>query len=197
MDFEGINFDDVIADAEKKKKKKKKKNSGEKGKRGERNLAKVLKERFGFEFTRTVGSGNRWGQVSFLPQHATDTYSGDIVCPENFKFVIECKDGYNDLDLHFCVGSNKGYAKIDSWIEQSIDEAKRSERLPIITWKKDYKPWVALVRKIDLPMRRKPYLVIWKYFHMIYIDWAVLPLTALLELPDEFWFKEAKGGEES
>jgi len=197
MDFEGINFDDVIADAEKKKKKKKKKNSGEKGKRGERNLAKVLKERFGFEFTRTVGSGNRWGQVSFLPQHATDTYSGDIVCPENFKFVIECKDGYNDLDLHFCVGSNKGYAKIDSWIEQSIDEAKRSERLPIITWKKDYKPWVALVRKIDLPMRRKPYLVIWKSFHMIYNDWAVLPLTALLELPDEFWFKEAKGGEES
>lgn len=191
MDFEGINFDDVIADAEKKKEKKKKKDSGGKGKRGERNLGKVLKERFGFEFTRTAGSGNRWGQVVYLPKHATETYSGDLVCPENFRFVIECKDGYNDLDLHFCLGSNKGYAKIDSWIEQSLDESKRCKRVPLIAWKKDYKPWVVFI--LEKTYNESTSFVSQPY-RLYYNGWVVLSLNILLELPDSFWFKEATGG---
>ena len=181
-DFNDLNFEDVIGDAEKRKKKKK--DSSGKGKRGERNLGKVLKKRFGFEFTRTSGSGNRWGQVVFLPKHAQDTYSGDLVCPENFKFVIECKDGYGDIDLHTCF--ERGLKKIDEWMEQSIDEHLRCGRLPIIAWKKNYKPWLAMVRSEDLKNREFKYLLKYK-------DWCIMALCKLLDLEDDFFFENENG----
>src|SRR4051812_39447411 len=85
-------------------KKKKKINSGNKGKNGERELCKLLTERFGQTFTRSVGSGNRWSQVANMPAHAIATYSGDLVPPsESFLWVIECKMGYPDIDLSFAL----------------------------------------------------------------------------------------------
>jgi hypothetical protein len=38
--------------------------------------------------------------VSFLPKHAQDTFSGDLVCPADFKWVFEVKCGYNEIDLN-------------------------------------------------------------------------------------------------
>jgi hypothetical protein len=176
---EDLDFEDVIENAEKKRKKK---NSGNKGHRGERNLCKVLKKRFGFEFTRTIGSGNRWGQVCFLPKFAQNVYSGDLICPENFKFVIECKDGYGDIDLHTCF--EQGLKKIDEWMEQATDEHLRCGRLPIIVWKKDYKPWLAMIRKEDLKGEFR-YLLSYK-------DWYIMALSKILDLEDDFFFKNGK-----
>lgn len=185
-DFNDFEFEDVIGNAEKAKKKKK--DSSGKGKRGERNLGKVLKKRFGFEFTRTSGSGNRWGQVVFLPQHAQQTYSGDLVCPENFKFVLECKDGYGDIDLHVCF--ERGLQKLDEWMEQATDEHLRCGRLPIICWKKDYKPWLAMVRREDLEGKEFKYLLNYK-------DWCIIALCKLLDLNDTFFFKKTNGKKEA
>src|SRR4051812_1913406 len=96
--------------------KKKKKNSGDKGKRTERNLIKILEQRFGPGFSRTIGSGNRWGQGVHLPKHAKDTFTGDIVCPEGFKWVFESKGGY---DIDFNSVFSGGSAELDSFIEQA------------------------------------------------------------------------------
>ena len=178
-DFKDFEFEDVIGDLDKNKKKKK--DSSGKGKRGERNLGKLLKKRFGFEFTRTIGSGNRWGQVLFLPKFAQNVYSGDILPEdENFKFVIECKDGYEDIDLHVCF--ERGLKKIDEWIEQSTNEHLRCGRLPIICWKKDYKPWLVMIRKEDLKGEFK-YLLSYK-------DWCIIALRKLLDLDNSFFFIE-------
>ena len=180
MDFENIDFDDVIENAQKRKKKK---NSGRKGKRGERNLAKILKARFGFEFSRTTGSGNRWGQVIYLPMHAQKVFSGDLVCPENFKFVVECKDGYEEIDLH--AAFDDGLKQIDKWIKQVLDEADRCKRQPIIVWKKDYKPWLAFIRDKDISETEFQYL-------MRYKNWRILSLAQLLKLPDSYFFENAE-----
>jgi len=193
MDFNDLNFEDIISDAEKKKKTKKKARSKDKGNRGERLFAKLLKERFGFDFTRTLGSGNRWSQVQFLPNHAQQTFSGDLVCPETFKFVIECKDGYNDEDLHSVLSKNKGLAEINGWIKQSLNESKRCDRLPMIAWKKDYKPWIVFIQEMalqdfsgkgDFYGRSRAFEYSFKYR-----EWIIVPLTELLKLPDEFFFK--------
>jgi hypothetical protein len=184
MDFEDIDFDDVIAQSEKKekaKKKKKKANSKDKGRRFENNLCKVLKNRFGFEFTRTIGSGNRWGQVSFLPHHAQQTFSGDLVCPENFKFVIECKGGYNDIDIHGAF--EKGIASLDKWIKQAEDEGERCGRTPIICWKKDYKPWLSL---IELSNFDEPYKLF--DYHFKYRNYIMFPLLEILKFEDNFFY---------
>jgi len=182
MDFNDLDFEDIISDAEKKKKSKKKVRSKDKGNRGERLFGKLLKERFGFDFTRTLGSGNRWGQVRSLPEHAQQTFSGDLVCPETFKFVIECKDGYNDEDLHMVLGKNTGRAEIDGWIKQALDESKRCDRIPMIAWKKDYKPWIIFIQQKIIQDHTFEY-------SFKYREWLIIPATELLKLPDEFFFK--------
>jgi Holliday junction resolvase len=186
--FEDIEFDDIIKDAEDKKKRKKGVHPKQKGDRTERNLCKLLKGRFKFEFTRTVGSGNRHGQVKFLPDHAKETYSGDLVCPENFKFVIESKGGYkNEIkDIH--PAFFRGLKLIDDWMEQALEEFKESGRIPIIAWKKDYKPWLGFIPTKYFENEFAPT----SSFYSIYKDWTIMMLEDILKAPDEFFFNVKK-----
>jgi Holliday junction resolvase len=159
--------------------KKKKINSGDKGKRNERALAKLLKERFGFEFTRTIGSGNRWGQTVFLPAHAQQTFSGDLVCPENFLFVIEAKGGYDDIDLYNLLTTGKHH-ELDKWLEQSQDESDRSGRKPIICWRKTRKGWLGMVKKEDAEQIVGAKLE--------YQGWIITSLEAIFDLDNSVFF---------
>jgi hypothetical protein len=74
-------------------KKKKKVNSRAKGNRFENKVAKMLNERFETdEFCRSPGSG-AFATTHKLPKHLQ--LYGDLITPEKFRFVIECKKGYN------------------------------------------------------------------------------------------------------
>jgi Holliday junction resolvase len=180
-DFE-LEVENIVENLKKSKEKKKRKaNPGEKGKRFERNLAKLLKKRFGFDFTRTLGSGNRWGQCTFLPAHAHQTFSGDLVCPDNYLWVIECKGGYDDIDVYTLLARGCHH-EIDEWIEQSDKESERSGRKPIICWKKSYKSWLAMVKTEDLKDKPEIYLN--------YKEWSILALEKILAFDDGFFFKE-------
>lgn len=172
--YEDIEVEDIL-----KPRKKKKLNSGAKGKRVERELVKILNERFGGGFSRSVGSGNRWGQVSSLPKHAQDTFSGDIVCPEQFAFVFECKGGYDDTDL-VSVFDN-GIALLDDFLKQADMESEKTNRKSILTWKKSRKPWVAFMKTVNLPHMN------WKY-RLVYREWSAVPLMELLEASDDYFF---------
>jgi hypothetical protein len=102
-DDEDFVVDDILKNKEKKKKKV---NGKQKGGRVERELTKILNTRFNCQdFSRSVGSGNRWGQVSHLPKHARDVFSGDLIVPANFIFCLESKGGYDGIDLNrlFCL----------------------------------------------------------------------------------------------
>lgn len=160
---------------------KKKKNSKAKGNRVELELAKILTAHFAKPFERSVGSGNRWSQVNQLSKAAKEVFLGDLCPPEGFKWVIECKGGYeNKIDFN-----NLGpIAQIDSFIQQSTDDAKRSEKLPIIFWKQSRKPWLTLVLEENSPSAL-PF-----FYRIHYRNWIVLPMKELLQITDiSYWFE--------
>jgi hypothetical protein len=179
MEERSFEIEDILA-AEKKKKV----NSSDKGKRFERELCKLLKDRFKTSFSRTIGSGNRWGQVSDMPEHAKETFTGDVVCPEGFRFALESKGGYDDIDLERALVDNN--AELDGFLEQAEKEGSDKNRLPLVCWRKTRKAWLAFIRTEDLPHLN------WKN-RIIYGKWSVVPLAFLL-LEDNKFFYEDKNG---
>ena len=182
-DFFGKDLD--ITNLEPKDTVKKKVDGKAKGNRGELQLAKLLSKHFGKEFSRGVGSGNRWSQVASMPQHAKDTFLGDICVPEGFLWVVECKDGYDDdIDL----GSLKAVSTLDKWLETAARDSEMSGRKPILCWKRSRKPWVAFVREQDIGED------IWCFEYFVnYRDWHVVDLNLLLMCKKKetgFWFTE-------
>jgi len=190
MDLDGLEVDNILE----KPKKKKRINSSRKGKRGENLAGKVLKERFDFEFSRTLGSGNRWSQTAYLPKHASETFTGDLVCPENFAWVVEAKDGYDDdIILHNILAKGKTNAELEDWIEEVKAESERSGRKPLICWKRKRMPWFGIVRVNDIEGWFKP--SIFPAYSMQYEDkegvrWLITQLSTILALPDDFFFKK-------
>ena len=165
-----------------------KKKSGAKGKRHELEVVKILNERFRKllsenpdwgQFSRSAGSGNRWGQVAHLPKHARDTYGGDITCPDRFAFVLESKGGYNEIDL--VSAFDGGHREIDAFLKQSEDDSTRTGRRPMLVWKKDRKPRLSFVKTVDLPSQQ------WEY-SFTYRDWTAVRFRDLLKCDDSYFF---------
>jgi hypothetical protein len=179
---EDIDVDDIF------QKKPKKIKSGKKGKRVELELVKNLNERFskvlsenpeGGKFSRSIGSGNRWSQNVHLSKAATNLYSGDIVCPERFKFVLESKGGYNDIDL--CSAFEGGQSELDEFLKQVSSDSERCKRKPMLLWKKDRKPRIAFLRSEDLGEVSFEYT-------MKYREWTAVNYEDLMKLDDNFFF---------
>lgn len=168
-------------------KKPKKIKSGIKGKRVELELVKSLNSRFSDmlssnpsygKFSRSIGSGNRWGQNVQLSRTAKNIYSGDIVCPDHFNFVLESKGGYNDIDL--VSAFEGGHTELDEFLRQVSDDSVRCQRKPLLLWKKDRKPRLAFLKDSDLPGCFE--------YQMKYRDWKVVLYDDLMKLPDDFFF---------
>jgi len=178
-----MNFDELDDSyhIEKFKKKTKKVNGNKKGKRVEREIVGILNDRFQYlneTFSRSVGSGNRWGQVKNMPAHAKETLTGDICCPKGFRFVIESKGGYNKIDLNSMFES--GNTELDSFLQQAEDDSKRSGKLPMLVWKRDRRPWLAFVKSTDIQGTYD--------YKIIYREWTCVPVRELLKLPNEYFF---------
>jgi hypothetical protein len=178
-DFE---IDDVMAEQAKKKKKL---NSKKKGNRVELGLCKLLSAHFGSSFSRAVGSGNRWGQVSNLPSHAKTALTGDICPPEGFLWVLESKGGYeDDIDLNAIIGENN--SQLSKFIEQVMDDAGRCGRKPLVAWKRSRKPALAMMQQNELPADYNKDRLYWH-------GWVIVNLEDLLQAtPRTYWFEEGK-----
>lgn len=178
-DFEDM--DDFVTDDILSKKKKTKKVDGKKkGNRTELDLTKVLNTRFGDGFSRSVGSGNRWGQVNHLPKHAREVFSGDLIVPKGFRFVIESKGGYDAIDMSSVFV--RGNSELDGFLDQVTQDSKRCGRKPMLCWKKTRKPWLAFVHTKDLVGRTFKY-------KLQYGKWSVVALEHLLKLEDDFFIE--------
>jgi hypothetical protein len=152
-----------------------------KGNRTELGLVKVLTKRFGEGFSRSVGSGNRWGQVTFLPKHAQDVFSGDLVVPKGFKRALESKGGYADIDLNSVfVGGN---SELDGFLDQVKKDSERCGRKPMLCWKQDRKPWLAFVPTKELEGHSFEY-------RLVYKEWSAVALDELLKIPDSFFVED-------
>lgn len=164
----------------------KKRNSSRKGKRGELGLTKVLAARFNKPFTRVPQSGAYMNQRKAVSEHVKDAYVGDIVTPPGFRFTIEVKHGYTEIDLHNVIGHG-GNKTIDGFLQQASRDAAHVGRFPLLCWKKDRMPWLAFLfpaafKEGDMVAPRCPVSI-------NYGGWEGVALNDLLKLPDTFWFK--------
>lgn len=182
MEQDNREIEDLIEDLEKSKEKKKVCGKS-KGNRTELNLCKYLGKKFGDEFSKAPGSGARTSQVAYLPEHAKKTLTGDLCVPEGFKWVVECKGGYEDkVNLNNALDGK--ITQIDEWIEQTLKDSDYCGRLPIIFWKRNYKPWLVMLRTTDLPKNIK------FEYKIKYRNWTIVNLDTLLEKTDRnFWYE--------
>lgn len=180
--FEDFVVEDIAKNVVKKIK------SGRKGKRGERMIVDVFNTRFNEiltnnpswgAFSRTVGSGNRLTQRVRLSENAQQLYASDIVCPTNFKFVIESKNGYDDIDLFLAFG--ECCKQLDQFLEQVTTDANKVNRQPLLIWKKTRKPTIAFLY---------PEIINHTFSTRFYYkNWIGIPFEELLNNTDDsFWF---------
>jgi hypothetical protein len=52
-----------------------------------------------------------------------------------------------------------------------------------VAWKKNRKPWLAFLRKEDMPLHDHPY-------RLHYREWVAVVLDAILKLDDDFFFNK-------
>lgn len=165
-------------------KKTKKINSSVKGKVNEREVVKILNKRFSHilsknpswgMFARSVGSGNRFSQAC-LSYTAKQVFSSDISCPPTFRFTIESKAGY-DIDLCSAFSGNK---ELDSFLKQAEEDGAKSEKLPMVLWKKNRRPRLCFIKSNILNKLPE--------YHMIYRDWTAILFENILLENDDFFF---------
>jgi hypothetical protein len=173
-DFKGLDIDEIQP------KRPNKVNGKKKGNRTELELTKILTARFNMPFSRSVGSGNRWSQAD-LPQHASEVFSGDLICPKNFKFVIESKGGYDSIDMS-AVFVN-GNSELNGFLKQATADSNRCGRKPMMCWKKTRKPWLAFIMTNELIGHEFEYSLKYK-------EWTAIALDHLLKLNDDFFLNQ-------
>jgi hypothetical protein len=106
-------------------------NSKGKGNAFERDIVKLFKVLFEDEgFERNAFSGSLYGgsnrhRMQGMNEEHTSAVCGDIICPKDFPFSIECK-AYKELDFHNII--NGKCTTLDEWIEQAEDDAKASNK---------------------------------------------------------------------
>jgi len=125
----------------------------DKGKRGERELCKILEKEFGGSWIRTAGSGNYVGGINakraqYLSETQLLSARNDIIPPDEYKFAaIECKN-YEEFEFHLLLKPT-GASKLNKWIDQ-VKESSYDEinDFPCICFKPNRKGWY-LVCKLE------------------------------------------------
>ena len=121
-------------------KKKKKVNSRAKGSTFERQIAKILNDRLGTtEFSRTPGSG-AFATTHSLPDHLK--IYGDLITPQNFKYCLECKKGYNNQNLYSLYNHSSDFWK---FIDQCQKDSEKCGKIPMVIFKQDRQPTLAII----------------------------------------------------
>tara|TARA_R100001143_G_scaffold60993_1_gene61012 strand:- start:52 stop:576 length:525 start_codon:yes stop_codon:yes gene_type:complete len=124
------------------RKKPKRKNSKAKGSAFERKVAKILNEHFETtDFQRSPGSG-AYATTHNLPDHLK--IHGDLITPKDFIYSIECKKGYNTLDLYSLLNPN---SKIYEFIKQAEKDADQANKEAIVLMAQDRRDIIALIKE--------------------------------------------------
>ena len=139
----GDKLDDILNHGDFKKKKRV--NSRRKGNTFEREIAKLFNTRFNTtDFCRSPGSG-AFATTHELPQYMK--VHGDLITPQNFKFILECKSGY---DVTF-EDIFKPKSDLYKFIKQAKRDAKKAEQDWLVIYKKTrHKPFVITGKKYPL-----------------------------------------------
>lgn len=121
---------------------KKRKNSKAKGNSFELQVTKLFADKFGGDWRRVPNSGaftggkNRDSLQDFRAD-AKEILSADIITPAGFPYQLECKSYNDEPKFHQLLES--GSKKLDEWIKQSDEDAKFSNKKPLIVFKMNRK----------------------------------------------------------
>jgi Holliday junction resolvase len=127
-------------DLKKLRKKKSRINSRSKGNTFERQIAKLLNERFDTtEFSRSPGSG-AFASTHSLPEHLK--IYGDLITPIKFKYCIECKKGYNKIQLNNLLDYSSQFWK---FIKQCEKDSEKCDKEPMVIFKQDRQPTLVII----------------------------------------------------
>jgi hypothetical protein len=127
-----------------------------------------------------VSSGARPKQVK-LDGHAAETFTGDLIVPEGFKFSVECKAVNKEVD--FLDRS----ILFDRFLNQAAVDAASIGKIPLLCWKRNRRGWIAAV-----PMRAFRNVEYRPSFCTLYLGWLICRLDTLLEADENgFWFEES------
>lgn len=159
-----------------------------KGNGFEATIAKKLSAALPINFIRSPGSGARIGGKNFatigsmMGAEALKLFNADVV-PVNetaagctFKFSVECKS-YATADNFTSLAS--GTANVFKWFEESVIDAAKVDRRPILIFKWNRTPIFVAVDANDMTV--PPLLQVVKGRHL-----AIYELDELLKHPD-FW----------
>jgi hypothetical protein len=157
-------------------------NSKNKGNSNERECVKILNEKFGDKlFARAVssgawiGAGNR-GRADTLTEEQRLAFASDLICPTNFRFVIEHK-AYKDEATIWDFFNEKSNLK--KWFEQVESDAEFVHKQPMLVIKYNNKKRIVFIKL-------KPSI-----YTFIYKDWYCHWFEELLNSePKEFFFND-------
>jgi hypothetical protein len=153
-------------------------NSKKKGNRVELQMAKILTDRFGQTFKRVPMSG-AFGTINAhenIREDVKEILSGDLICPTGFRFSVEVK---SRLDFNFWdLIADETVNEIDDWIKQAENDAKISNKEPLIIFKaNNRKPFVLFPKRM-------------KKGKLTYGDYTILRLDYFLAIRDQFFWRE-------
>jgi len=125
---------------------KKRTNSRTKGNTFERKIAKILNGVFETkEFSRSPGSG-AFATTHTLPDHLK--IHGDLITPENFRFCIECKKGYNKENITSLFNYNSDIWK---FINQCERDSIKANKVPMVIYQQDRQKTLCILPKGVFP----------------------------------------------
>lgn len=159
-------------------------NSKQKGNTFERKIAKRLSERFiettGIEnsFRRNIDSGSFFGGKNKVRTESYDMGKatlGDLVCPDWFKFTVECKHYKDPPSFNSILKQDN--KKLDEWLGQARQDSEGSGKSPLVIAKFNNVPEMAFVEQ-DLWGDGAP---------ITYKGFVIVLLDDLLGRGDEFF----------
>jgi len=95
-------------------------------------------------FERTPSSGSLFGgknaaKALTAREDAVDILSADLICPEGWRWCVECKN-YEDVPIHQLYFGEECKA-IDEFLSQICDDAKTTGKEPLLIFKLRRKPY--------------------------------------------------------
>ena len=156
-----------------------------KGQKGERDLCKILNDRFSTKaFKRSVQSGAFTGgknshRADDLTSEQSSVFIGDIITPPDFLYTIEhkCIAKFDFWDIH---NKNSQFWK---WIQQAERDAVRANRDFMLVIKPNLKP-----RLVVMADNAKCYFP--SHMYILCKGLVVMLLDDLLRSPNDFFFRE-------
>lgn len=127
-----------------------------KGNSLERDVCNQLNEAFSCkEFTRTPSSGAIMGlsnakKKDGLNLHTKQTLGADLICPDWFKFSVECKNYADEPNYSKIIKEDDN--TLNRWLGEALFDATTLQLSPLLVFKTTHKgAYVALPKLFDLP----------------------------------------------